>query len=151
MQTDAWNVLPRGGTKSLFGKSQVSLNSLPSSPESSLESRQASPESSPESKATSLKSSPKSYSLIFESFRVFLTEKWTVNRLCMVVRSVFIKQTFFYERTLLRYIKIQMQFSEKVLNSAASRLHSIMHKNEFHQKKTPFCLTSHRNCRSTAV
>ena len=49
-----FSLFTRGGTKSLFCKSQVSLKSLPSSPESSPESRQASPESSHKSRPTSL-------------------------------------------------------------------------------------------------
>ncbi len=45
-----WLEITRGGTKSLFCKSQVSLESLHSILESSPESRQTSPKSSPESK-----------------------------------------------------------------------------------------------------
>lgn len=65
----------RGGTKSLLCKSQVSLKSLPSSPESSRVKDEASPESSQKSKPTSLKSSPKSYHFSFESFQVLLPQK----------------------------------------------------------------------------
>ncbi len=46
----------RGGTKSLFCKSQVNLKSLLSSPDSSHKSRQASPDSSPKSLIKNFKS-----------------------------------------------------------------------------------------------
>ena len=85
--TGLW-VICRGGTKSFFCKSQISLKSLPSSPVSSPKSRQASPESSPKSRLTSLKSSQSPAVWVSSPFdhRVIIY----LHRSCMLLKSVFI-------------------------------------------------------------